>query len=87
MYNDWPRNFVGYSQALSTGNQSDIEEGGRVFSYAVIVLFNLAGLCLWIVAVGSPTLETLDASCTGHVRHVWEFGIEIARRMSSGPGS
>lgn len=48
-------------------NQSDIEESGKVFSYAVILLLNLLGLCLWIVAIGDPTLESIEASLTGHL--------------------
>lgn len=36
--------------------QPDIQEHGRLFSYAVIYLLNLLGLGCWIVAVASPTL-------------------------------
>ena len=37
-------------------HQPDIAEHGRVFSYALIYLLNVAGISLWIVAVASPTL-------------------------------
>jgi len=59
--------------------QSDIHEYGRVFSYAVIYLFNVLGVCLWVVIVSSPTLEqmvnglgesvaAIAALCRGPVR-------------------
>ncbi len=37
--------------------QPDIQEHGRLFSYAVIYLFNVLGISLWIVMVASPSLE------------------------------
>ncbi len=37
-------------------HQPDIAEHGRVFSYAIIYLFNLLGFGLWIVGVAHPTL-------------------------------
>lgn len=42
--------------------QPDIQEHGRVFSYAVIYLLNVLGVGLWIVGVASPTLQ-LFANC------------------------
>ena len=75
-----------FTLSMLRQNQSDIEEGGKVFSYAVIMLFSLAGLCLWIVAVGSPTLETLDAAFSAHLRQVWDLGIQAARGMANGLG-
>ena len=38
-------------------HQTDIEECGTVFSYAIIYLFNVLGICLWVVIVSSATLE------------------------------
>ena len=54
-------------------HQSDIQESGRVFSYAVIVLFNLLGLCLWIVAVGTPTLQDLETLFRDHSLHLLQL--------------
>lgn len=42
-------------------HQPDIQENGRLFSYAVIYLMNVLGICLWIVMVASPTLEQAAA--------------------------
>lgn len=36
--------------------QSDIEDHGRVFSYALIYIMNVLGLCLWLVLVSPATL-------------------------------
>ena len=38
-------------------HQTDIKECGHLFSYAVIYLFNVVGIGLWIVAVSDATLE------------------------------
>lgn len=65
-------------------NQSDIEEGGKIFSYAVIVLFNLLGLCLWIIAVGEgPDLEMLEARFSSHLARLWELAAMAVRQIST----
>ena len=38
-------------------HQPDIQENGRLFSYAFIYLMNILGISLWVVMVASPTLE------------------------------
>ncbi len=35
--------------------QPDIAAHGRIFSYVIIVWLNLLGICIWLVAAGSPT--------------------------------
>ncbi len=40
-------------------HQTDIQPHGRLFSYAVIYLCNVIGICLWIVMVSPVTLEML----------------------------
>jgi hypothetical protein len=47
-------------QSLLT-RQPDIHEYGRLFSYAVIYLFNLAGICLWVVCTTTASLASLAA--------------------------
>jgi len=39
--------------------QTDIQEYGRVFSYALIYLLNVLGIGLWTVVVARPTLEDM----------------------------
>jgi len=40
-------------------HQTDINEHGHLFSYAIIYLCNALGICLWIIMVSSVTLEML----------------------------
>ena len=54
--------------------QPDIEENGRLFSYAVIYLFNVLGLCLWTVAVTSVTLWDL-------VHFLWTHAAAVAMAL------
>ncbi|MBA4386835.1 MAG: hypothetical protein C0404_02570 [Verrucomicrobia bacterium] len=44
-------------------HQSDIHECGYVFSYAVIYLFNVLGIALWVVMVSAATLEQFVLLC------------------------
>ncbi len=46
----WGFHFTFTLSTLRT-HQPDIQEHGRLFSYTVIYLFNVLGICLWIVAV------------------------------------
>jgi hypothetical protein len=48
-------------------HQTDIQDTGPLFSYAVILLFNLLGLCLALVLVAPPTLDDLDAGLRRHL--------------------
>ena len=58
---------------LSTlrAHQTDIREGGRLFSYSVIYFLNLAGLCLGTVVVGAPTLEEGLLQWDRDLRSTW----------------
>jgi hypothetical protein len=40
-------------------HQTDIQQHGKLFSYAVIYLCNVIGICLWVVMVSPVTLEML----------------------------
>lgn len=46
--------------------QPDIQEYGRVFSYAVIYLFNLAGVGLWVVCTTSASMTDFATSLIVH---------------------
>lgn len=52
-------------------HQPDIAEHGRVFSYAVIYLFNLLGIGLWIVGVAHPTLTDFSESLLRETTNVY----------------
>jgi len=57
-------------QSLMT-TQPDIQEYGRLFSYAVIYLFNLAGVCLWVVCTTSANLGHLSEDLILHTVDVY----------------
>ncbi|HOE60597.1 MAG TPA: hypothetical protein P5125_04250 [Kiritimatiellia bacterium] len=70
--------FVGFTwcfhitftlQSLMT-RQPDIQEYGRIFSYAVIYLFNLAGVGLWVVCTTTASFDTLATALALHTRTV-----------------
>jgi hypothetical protein len=48
--------------------QSDIRDCGRLFSYALIGLLNLLGVCAWVVLVTRATLGLATALMEQHVR-------------------
>jgi len=52
-------------QSLLT-RQPDILEYGRVLSYAVIYLFNLLGICLWLVCTTSVSVSAVIAALLLH---------------------
>jgi len=52
-------------------HQSDIKVYGAVFSYAVIYLLNVLGICFWIVIVSSATFEQMFAFAAGHMRETF----------------
>ena len=53
-------------------HQPDIDVYGRVFSYGVIALVNLGGVCLWIVAVSSATMGDLGLTLQEEALSMWE---------------
>ncbi len=57
--------------------QSDIHDNGRLFSYTIIVLFNVLFLCLGIVVVAAPTLADFDALLGGHLNQMWNTAASL----------
>lgn len=59
--------------------QSDIRDQGRLFSYSVIYLANVLGICLWVVMVSDATFE--DAVAMGQLagQTVWEWLLVAGR--------
>jgi len=47
---------VTFTVSMLMQHQSDIARYGRIFSYTLIYLLNVQGVCLWVVAAGAPTL-------------------------------
>ncbi|MFC1499146.1 hypothetical protein ACFLS1_11860 [Verrucomicrobiota bacterium] len=57
-------------------HQTDVKECGRVFSYAMIYLMNIFGICLWIVIVSSVTLEQMVSFTGEHIGSLSVFLLE-----------
>jgi hypothetical protein len=56
--------------------QSDVQACGRLFSYAVIILLNLFGIGLWVVAVSPVTLGQWHAALA-------DGGVAVARGLAA----
>lgn len=51
--------------------QPDIQEYGRLFSYTVIYLFNMAGIGLWIVCTTSAEASAFVQALSSHAQNVY----------------
>jgi hypothetical protein len=63
-------------------HQSDLSSHGFLFSYAVIYLFNLLGICFWIVAVGSPDTRLFLCKLTNEMLDIIAFFTGTAERCA-----
>lgn len=57
--------------------QPDIHEYGRLFSYTVIYLFNLFGICLWVVCTTPATFATLADAVRIHTPQVYGAVVQM----------
>ena len=57
-------------QSLTT-EQPDVNEYGRIFSYVVIYLFNLAGVGLWIACTTSASFDAFSLALVHHTSAVY----------------
>ncbi|MDD4870515.1 MAG: hypothetical protein PHR77_08135 [Kiritimatiellae bacterium] len=66
-------------------HQSDINEYGAVFSYALIYLMNVVGICIWIVTVSSATIEQMIRFAGVHMTEtasaVWSFSLQAFEEL------
>jgi hypothetical protein len=62
-------------------HQSDIQLYGRLFSYTVIYLLNVAGICLWVVFVASPRLADVAELGAFYLREMAFWVMAGARQM------
>ncbi len=46
-----------FTLSMLSTHQPDIAQEGKLFSYSVIYLFNVMGICIWLVILGAPELE------------------------------
>ena len=64
---------VTFTVLMLSHHQTDAQQHGHVFSYVFIYLANVVGLCLWIVAIGQPTLEDLDRETSAANKRIMTF--------------
>ena len=69
--------------SLMTTQQPDIHEYGKVFSYAIIYLFNLAGIGLWVVCTTTASFDTLTAALACHSVETYRNTAEVIIRYTS----
>lgn len=80
----WSFHFTFTLQSLWT-SQPDIQEYGRLFSYSLIYLLNVAGIALWIVFSMSVSPRFLFDSWVSRTTHVYQqTGIFIADGVKQG---
>ncbi|MDE0838600.1 MAG: hypothetical protein OSB41_06045 [Kiritimatiellae bacterium] len=58
--------------------QSDVEEYGHVFSYVIIYMMNVLGVCLWVLAVADPDFETFARKVTAYAVEYYGLLIDTA---------
>ncbi len=62
--------------------QQDIQDQGHVFSYVVIYLLNVLGICLWIVLVAPPTLRQYVEQSRADASRVWQASRALYARAA-----
>ena len=61
-------------------HQTDIQQHGHLFSYAVIYLLNVLGICIWVVMVTSVTLEMMLTVTQEHMTAASSIAYDLAAR-------
>ncbi|MBW7909645.1 MAG: hypothetical protein H3C50_12150, partial [Kiritimatiellae bacterium] len=64
---------ITFTISMLTIRQPDVQEHGRLFSYAIIILLNTLGLGCWIVAVAHPTLHDYTTLLLNESLHTWTW--------------
>ncbi len=62
--------------------QSDIRQQGRLFSYAVIYLANVTGICAWVIFVSGATLRDAAELAAVHGAGTWELMTATVQRLA-----
>lgn len=61
--------------------QTDIREQGRLFSYTVIYLANVIGICGWVISVSGATLAAAAKLSGAYGTSAWEWMTDAASRL------
>lgn len=70
---------VTFTLSVLMQEQPDIQEHGRVFSYVVIYLLNVAGVAAWIVTVTPADLADLGPRLWSHTRATYLALAQVAQ--------
>lgn len=62
--------------------QTDILHEGRIFSAAVIVLFNILVVLIWLIALMNPGWSELTDTFVGHLEGVWQKLVALFERLA-----
>jgi hypothetical protein len=80
----WSFHFTFTIQSLWT-HQPDIHEYGRLFSYSLIYLLNVAGIALWMVCSLSLGFGFLGTTCFSRVTQTYQqTGLRVAEGVKQG---
>jgi hypothetical protein len=63
--------------------QPDVLEHGRLFSYTVIYLINIAGLSVWLTLAASPTFRELGSRAREDARAAYTWTAHASRRIAT----
>ncbi|MCC7300261.1 MAG: hypothetical protein IT583_04205, partial [Verrucomicrobia bacterium] len=78
---------VTFTVYMLSQHQPDIQENGRIFSYAIIYLANLFIVALWIIVIGTPTFfsawELLKPEVIATYRQVLDCILRTGARFAS----
>ena len=70
-----------FTLSMLKQHQPDIHEHGSLFSYSFIYLMNILGICLWVVFIAQPTLETLVDRVATNSQTTWQTVCEGKQRL------
>ena len=88
-YKAWWLGAVGFTWAfhvtftitMLTERQPDIQEHGRVFSWVLIYIFNLAGVGLWVVCTTKAAAGAFFVALAANIAGCYAFGLHFIARL------
>lgn len=86
---------ITFTISMLADRQPDVQEHGRIFSYAIIYMANVLVIGLWMVLIGAPKMGTLWSMLKQDTIHTyaftWHYGVmgwlqvqKVVEMISSG---
>ncbi len=72
-----------FTVAALLQRQSDIRDQGRIFSYAVIYLANIIGICAWVVLVSSASTHDVLRLTENAARRTHRWGVRLVELIDT----